>query len=78
MTENFFTVKFRITPNLEKYLPKHGIKVQSAELYDEDIVKIGNELNRKVFTISVEEKESIKPEEHDDKSAVFTTIWTKH
>jgi hypothetical protein len=25
MTENFFTVKFRITPNLEKYLHKHGI-----------------------------------------------------
>ena len=52
----------------------NGRKVQAAELYDEDIVNIGSELNLKVFTISVKEKESIKPEEHDDKSAVFTTI----
>ena len=37
------------------------IKVQSAELYDEDIVKIGNELNRKVFTISVEKRNQLNP-----------------
>mgnify|MGYP001823203945 CR=1 FL=1 len=52
----------------------NGRKVQSAELNDEDIVKIGNDLNLKVVTISVKESESIIAEEPDDKSAVFTTI----
>ncbi len=35
MTENFFTVKFRITPNLEKYLQYHGIdwREEEAEKY---------------------------------------------
>ena len=52
----------------------NGIKVQSAELNDEDIVKIGNELNVKVFTISAKKRKSIITEEPADKSAVFTTI----
>ena len=52
----------------------NGIKVQSAELNDEDIVKIGNELNVKVFTFSLKKRASAVTEEHDDKSAVFTTI----
>jgi pSer/pThr/pTyr-binding forkhead associated (FHA) protein len=52
----------------------NGKKVQSAELNDEDIVKIGNDLNLKVFTISVKERESIITEEPDDKSVVLSTI----
>jgi hypothetical protein len=31
MTEHFFTVKFRIAPNLEKYLHKHGIDRREEE-----------------------------------------------
>jgi pSer/pThr/pTyr-binding forkhead associated (FHA) protein len=52
----------------------NGTKVQSAELNEEDIVKIGNELNVKVFTFSLKKRASAVTEEHDDKSAVFTTI----
>ena len=52
----------------------NGKKVQSAELNDEDVVKIGNDLNLKVFTISVKERESIITEEPDDKSVVLSTI----
>ena len=52
----------------------NGIKVQSAELYDEDIVKIGKEINVKVYTDSWRKGESAIIEEHDDKSAVATTI----
>jgi len=49
----------------------NGIKVQSAELSDEDIVKFGNELNLKVFTYYSNKMAS---EEHADKSAVLGTI----
>ena len=52
----------------------NGKKVQSAELYEEDTVKIGNDLNVKVFTISAKKRKPIITEERDDKSAVFTTI----
>ena len=52
----------------------NGTKVQSAELNDKDIVKIGNYLNLKVFTISVKEKASSITEEPDDKSVVLSTI----
>jgi pSer/pThr/pTyr-binding forkhead associated (FHA) protein len=52
----------------------NGIKVQSAELNDEDIVRFGNQLNLKVFTISLQEKASAATEEHDDKYDVFKTI----
>jgi pSer/pThr/pTyr-binding forkhead associated (FHA) protein len=52
----------------------NGIKVQSAELNEEDIVKFGNELNIRVFTFSLKKRTSAVTEEHDDKSAVFSTI----
>jgi pSer/pThr/pTyr-binding forkhead associated (FHA) protein len=52
----------------------NGKKVQSAELNDEDIVKFGNELNLRVFTLSVKKRVSAVTEEHDDKSAVLGTI----
>ena len=52
----------------------NGIKVQSAELNDEDIVKFGKELNLKVFTLSLKEKALAVTEEPDDKSAVLNTI----
>ena len=52
----------------------NGIKVQSAELNDEDIVKFGNELNVKVFTFSLKKRASAETEEHDDKSAMLSTI----
>jgi len=52
----------------------NGIKVQSAELNDEDIVKFGNELNLKVFTFSLKKRASAVTEEHDDKSALLSTI----
>ena len=52
----------------------NGIKVQSAELENEDIVEIGNELNVKVFTFSLKKRASAVTEEHDDKSAVLSTI----
>jgi pSer/pThr/pTyr-binding forkhead associated (FHA) protein len=50
------------------------IKVQSAELYDEDIVKFGNELDIKVYATSWKKGESSINEKHDDKFAVATTI----
>jgi pSer/pThr/pTyr-binding forkhead associated (FHA) protein len=52
----------------------NGIRVQSAELNDEDIVEFGNELHLKVFIFSGEKKASAVTEEHDDKSAVLSTI----
>jgi pSer/pThr/pTyr-binding forkhead associated (FHA) protein len=52
----------------------NGIKVQSAELNEEDIVKFGNELNIRVFTFSLQKRASAVTEEHDDKSAVLSTI----
>ena len=52
----------------------NGIKVQSAELYDEDIVRFGNELNLKVTTFTSKKWATSVTEEPDDKSAVFTTI----
>jgi len=48
--------------------------VQSAELNDEDIVKIGNELNIKVITFSLKKKASAVTEEQEDKSVVLSTI----
>ena len=44
------------------------------KLNDKDIVKIGNDLNLKVFTISVKEKTSSVTEEFDNKSVVLSTI----
>ncbi len=52
----------------------NGIKVQSAELADEDIVKFGNELNVRVFTFSLKKRASALTKEHDGKSDVFGTI----
>ena len=52
----------------------NGKKVQSAELNDEDIVKFGNELNLRVSTFSLKRKASAETEEHDDKSAMLSTI----
>ena len=52
----------------------NGKRVQSAELYDEDIVKFGNELNVRVFAFSLKKRASVLTEEHDDKSAVLSTI----
>mgnify|MGYP002750368381 CR=1 FL=1 len=52
----------------------NGIKVQSAELNDEDIVKFGNELNLRVFTFSLKKSASAVTEEHVDKSDVLSTI----
>ena len=52
----------------------NGIKEQSAELNEEDIVKFGNELNVKVFTFYLQKRASAVTEEHDDKSAVLSTI----
>ena len=52
----------------------NGIKVQSAELNNEDIVKIGNEFSVKIFTFSLKKRASAVTEEHDDKSAVLSTI----
>jgi len=52
----------------------NGIKVQSAELKEEDIVKFGNELNIRVFTFSLQKRASAVTEEHDDKSVVLSTI----
>ena len=52
----------------------NGKRVQAAELNDEDIVKFGEELNLKVFTFSSKQRASAVTEEHDDKSAVFSTI----
>jgi pSer/pThr/pTyr-binding forkhead associated (FHA) protein len=52
----------------------NGIRVQSAELNDEDIVKIGNQLNFRVSTFSLKKMASPVTEEHDDKSALLSTI----
>jgi pSer/pThr/pTyr-binding forkhead associated (FHA) protein len=52
----------------------NGIKVQSAELNGEDIVKFGNELNLRVSAFSLQKRASAVAEEHDDKSAVLSTI----
>jgi len=52
----------------------NGIKVQSAELNDKDIVKIGNDLNLRVFTLSLKKRASAVSEEPDHKSAVLSTI----
>ena len=52
----------------------NGIKVQSAELNNEDIVKFGKGLNLRVFTLSVKKRVSAAIEEYADKSAVLGTI----
>jgi pSer/pThr/pTyr-binding forkhead associated (FHA) protein len=52
----------------------NGKKVQSAELNDEDIVRLGNQLNLRVFTFSLKKSASAVTDEYDDKSAVFSTI----
>ena len=52
----------------------NGIRVQSAELNDEDIVKFGNELNLRVFTFSLKKRASAVTDEYDDKSDVLGTI----
>ena len=52
----------------------NGIKVQSAELYDDDIVKFDNELNLRVSTFSLKKRASAVTDENDDKSAVLSTI----
>ena len=51
----------------------NGIKVQSAELYDDDIVKFGNELNVRVSSFSLKKRASAVAE-HEDKSALLSTI----
>ena len=51
----------------------NGTKVQSAELYDDHIVKFGNELNHRVFTFSLKKRASAVSE-HEDKSALLSTI----
>jgi len=50
------------------------VKVQSAELNDEDVVKFGNELNLKVFTFSLKKSASAVTDEYEDKSDVLSTI----
>ena len=52
----------------------NGIKEQSAELNEEDIVKFGNELKIRVSIFSLKKRVSAVTEEHDDKSNVFSTI----
>jgi pSer/pThr/pTyr-binding forkhead associated (FHA) protein len=51
----------------------NGIKVQSAELYDDDIVKFGKELNVSVSTFSLK-KRAPAATQHEDKSALLSTI----
>jgi len=50
------------------------VKVQSAELNDEDVVKFGNELNLRVFTFSLKKSASAVTDEYEDKSDVLSTI----
>jgi len=52
----------------------NGVKVQSAELNDEDVVKFGNELNLRVFTFSLKKSTSAVTDEYEDKSDVLSTI----
>ena len=52
----------------------NGIKVKSADLNDEDIVKFGNELNVRVFSISFKKRASVVTKEHDDQFDVLSTI----
>ena len=52
----------------------NGIKVQSAELKNEDVIEIGNDLSLQVWAFSVEIRELTMTQEHDDKSVVFSTI----
>jgi len=52
----------------------NGIKVQSAELNDEDVVKFGNELNLRVLTFSLKKRASAVTDEYDDKSDLLSTI----
>ncbi len=52
----------------------NGIRVQSAELNDEDIVKFGNELNIKVITFAIKKRASAVTEGDYDESAVLSTI----
>jgi pSer/pThr/pTyr-binding forkhead associated (FHA) protein len=51
----------------------NGIKVKSAELYDDDIVKFGNELNVRVSAFSLKKRASAVSED-EDKSALLSTI----
>jgi len=52
----------------------NGTRVQSAELNDEDIVKVGNQLNLRVSTFSLKKRALAETEEHDDKSALRSKI----
>ena len=52
----------------------NGIRVQSAELNDDDIIKFGNELNFRVFTFSLKKRASAVTDQYDDESDVFSTI----
>ena len=52
----------------------NGIEVQSAELNEGDIVEFGNQLNLRVTLFSLKKTASAATEEHDDKSAVLSTI----
>ena len=52
----------------------NGIEVQSAELNEGDIVEFGNQLNLRVTLFSLKRTASAATEEHDDKSAVLSTI----
>jgi pSer/pThr/pTyr-binding forkhead associated (FHA) protein len=52
----------------------NGIEVQSAELNEGDIVEFGKQLNLRVTLFSLRRTASAAAEEHDDKSAVLSTI----
>ena len=51
----------------------NGNRAQSAELYNEDIVRIGKELSVKVATSSSVKKESTLTGEHDDPASTLQT-----
>ena len=55
----------------------NGTRVQSAELKNEDVIEIGNDLSLQVWAFSFDIRESTMTQEHDDKSAVFSTIKRK-
>ena len=59
---------------LKEYTLEKGDRLTIGRHPDNGIVKIGNDLNLKVFTISVKEKTSSVTEEFDDKSVVLSTI----
>jgi hypothetical protein len=51
----------------------NGKRVQSAELYDDDIVKFGNELDVRVSAFSLKKRASAVTE-YEDKSVLLSTI----